>query len=595
MKAIRNQQQISLVLALLGLCGGSLIAAERTPATKPNIVFILADDLGIVDVNAYAARFTGAKPAQMFYETPHLDRLVREGTAFAQAYACPLCSPTRSGILTGRNAARIGLTTAVGWTVRTFYNQAVPPPPGYISQDAIEWPDPNIKIPQALLNGTTLDALPAGQPGDLGRAEVTIAEALTGYESAFIGKWHLGGHGSRGWQPHDQGFEEIAYFDEGSSPYFNWQPGWDNRKLLYPKMPQPELLQGKSGDKLGHEYLTDELTEHAVRFIREHAGEPADGAKKPFFLYLCHFAVHAPFQSPADDIKHFESKPTRGWNGHTNAPYAGMLKRLDDSVGRIMEALATSGLDTNTIMVFMSDNGGVTYTDPAATCNAPFKGGKALQFEGGIRVPLVFRAPGRVPAGQWCEVPVDYSDLFPTFLELAGQKTSMQKNIDGRSLVPLFADPANKKRGYPRDTFYWHYPFNVIVKNPDDGQPAAPHSTIREGDWKLMFDWSGVMKLYNIAKDPFERDDLSAQQPEKAVRLFRKLNDWLDKNVAVKYLPALNPDYDPAKEVRARPFVDLRKQYLGDRRAIRRADTDPRFEILERMKQAKPVPSLSGS
>ena len=274
-KPTRDRQRFKLVLALLGLWGGSILAAEKTPATKPNIVFILADENGIVDVNAYAARFTGTKPAQMFYETPHLDRLVREGTAFSQAYACQLCSPTRASILTGRNAARIGFTTAVGWTVRTFYNQAVPPP-GYISQDAIEWPDPNIKIPQALLNGTTLHALPAGQPGDQGRDEVTIAEALQGYESAFIGKWHVGGHGSRGWQPRDQGFEEIAYFDEGSSPYFNWQPGWDNRKLLYPKMPQPELLQGKSGGKLGHEYLTDELTEHAVRFIKEHAGTPIE-------------------------------------------------------------------------------------------------------------------------------------------------------------------------------------------------------------------------------------------------------------------------------------------------------------------------------
>lgn len=566
----------------------ALVLAQSTPALphdalpeKPNIVFILADDLGIVDVNAYAARFTEARPEQMFYETPHIDRLIREGTAFSQAYACQLCSPTRASILTGKNAARIGFTTAVGRVVRTFYNQGITPPAGYLVQDAVEWPDPNIKVPQALLNGTTLDALPAGQPGDDGRDEVTIAEALRGYRSAFIGKWHVGGHGSRGWQPRDQGFEEIAYFDEGGSPYFNWQPLWDSRKLVHPRMPQPELLQGRSGGRLGHEYLTDELTEHAVRFIQSHADSQA-ARTEPFFLYLCHFAVHTPFQAPAEEVAYFENKPTRGWNGHNHAVYASMVKRLDDSVGRILETLAATGLDSRTLLVFMSDNGGVTYTEPAATSNAPFKGGKALHFEGGIRVPLVLHWPGHVPADQWCDVPVDSSDLFPTLVDLAGQSLETYEDLDGCSLVPLLADPLNSSRRYSRDTFYWHYPFNVIVVNPDDGFPAAPHSTIREGDWKLLFDWSGAMKLYNIALDPFERDELSARHPEKALDLFRKLNDWLDANVDEKYLPALNADYDRAQEVRDRPFVDLRSEYLGGDRAIRGAESDPRFEILQR-------------
>ncbi len=575
-RSARFRLLFPLLLMLSGL--GPAVGA---PA-KPNIIFILADDLGIVDVNAYAARFTGAKPAQMFYETPNLDRLTREGTAFSQAYACQLCSPTRASLLTGKYGARLGFTTAVGGTVQTFYNQGIAPPAGYIGQDALEWPDPNIKIPQALLNATTIDALPAGQPADQGRDEVTIAEALSGYRSAFIGKWHVGGHGSRGWQPSDQGFEEVSYFDEGGSPYFKWREVWDRRKLTHPKMPQPELRQGRSGPNRGQEYLTDELTEHAVEFIRTRGRESATGGK-PFFLYLCHFAVHTPFQGPSADVAYYEKRPTRGWNGHDNAVYAAMLKRLDDSVGRILQTLVTTGIDSNTLVVFMSDNGGVMYTSPLATNNAPFKGGKALHYEGGIRVPLIFRLPGRVPAGRWCEVPVDCNDLFPTLLELAGSDPRPHYaggRIDGRSLVPLFGDLANSKQGYPRDTFYWHYPLNVIVKDPDDGQPSAPHSTIRVGAWKLIFDWSGALKLYNVANDPFEKNERSAAQPERAAALFRQLNDWLDANVAVKYMPALNPAYDPATEVRPRPFVDLRRKYLGEARAIRSAASDPRFALL---------------
>ncbi|MBI5690542.1 MAG: sulfatase [Verrucomicrobia bacterium] len=558
---------------------GVVTPSPSTAAEKPNVIFILADDLGIVDVNAYAARFTGAAPAQMFYETPRLDRLVREGTAFSQAYACQLCSPTRSSLLTGKNAARLGFTTAVGGNVRTFYNQGWRPPPGYLAQDAVEWID-KITIPQALLNGTTIDALPSGQPADEGRNETTIAEAMPGHHSAFIGKWHLGGHGSKGWQPRDQGFEELSYFDEGGSPYFKWRDAWNARKLAHPKMPQAERLQGRTGPNRGQDYLTDELTAHAVEFLRGRAAAPA--ATRPFFLYLCHFAVHTPFQAPAEEVARFEKKPTRGWNGHDNATYAAMLKRLDDSIGRILDTLADTGLERNTLVVFMSDNGGVMYTSPLATNNAPFRGGKALHFEGGIRVPLVFRWPGRLPAGRWCEVPVDCNDLFPTLLELGGYDPRphyASGGIDGRSLVPLFADLGNARKGYPRDTFYWHYPLNVIVKDPDDGQPSAPHSTIRVGDWKLIFDWSGVLKLFNVAADPFEQRELSAAEPERTQRLFRQLNDWLDANVATKYLPALNPNYDPAKEVRARPFVDLRRKYLGETRAIRAASTDPRFAL----------------
>ena len=574
---------LRLLLAILGLATTG--AAAPQAVTRPNIVFILADDLGYTDVNAFASRLTGAKPAEMYYETPNIDRLSREGTAFAQAYACQLCSPTRAGLITGKIAARIGVMTATPGTVKTFYNQGIAPPPGYLANDAIYWGD-NIKIQQALLNGSSLDALPSGQPLDQGRDEITLAEALKDYRSAFIGKWHLGSHGAAGWQPHNQGFEELAYVDEGSSPYFSWRAVWENRQKRFPKMAQPELLAGKAGPDTGRPYLTDSLTETAVQYLRE---QSAQSARKPFFLYLCHLAVHGPEQAKPEDIAHFEKKSTRGWNGHSNAVYAAMIKGLDDSVGRILDTLAQTGLAENTLVVFMSDNGGVTYNSPPATSNAPLKGGKAMMFEGGIRVPLAFRWPGHIAAGQWCDVPVDYADLFPTLLQFAQyDPVEHYQRIDGRSLAPLLKDVGNVQRGYPRDTHYWHYPFNVGIVNPDDGLPPAPHSAIREGDFKLIFDWSGKLYLFDLRTDWREEHSLADSMPAKATDLFRKLNRWIDANVATKYTPLLNPNYDPSKEARRRPFVDLRRQILGEKFAIRPASSDARIEVLSKLNPPKP-------
>jgi len=551
-----------------------LIWSAASAASAPNILFILADDLGYMDINAYATRATGTPAKQQFYETPNLNRLVESSTAFSQAYACQLCSPTRAGLLTGRNAARIGVTTATPSTVETYYNQGRTPPPGYLPHDAIYWGD-NIKIPQALLNGSTLDALPSGQKLDQGRDEITIAEALAGYHSAFIGKWHLGGHGATGWQPENQGFEELAYFDEGSSPYFNWRKAWNNRQKSFPKMPQNDLSRGKTDPAAHADYLTDALTESASRFIKAQAHSTN---AKPFFLYLCHFAVHSPFQAKGEVIKHFEKKPSRGWNGHSNAVYAAMLKSLDDSVGQLLADLETTGLASNTVVVFMSDNGGVTYTDPPATSNAPLKGGKAMLFEGGIRVPLLIHWPGQIPTNQWCKVPVTYEDIFPTLIELSGQNpTGDYDRIDGRSLCGLLHDPQNKRQVYSRDTFLWHYPFNVKVSHPEDGFPPAPHSAIRKGDLKLIYDWSGRLFLYDLSVDTGETNNLASERPEQAKSLFKQLNEWLNQRVAVKYTPAKNPDYDPASEIRPQPFVDLRNKFLGPTSAIRPARSDPRL------------------
>ncbi|MFC1766507.1 sulfatase [Planctomycetota bacterium] len=567
MKCLRNA-----LFSAIWLCA-SVVAAEN----KPNIIFILADDLGMCDVTAYAARFTGTKPARMYYETPHLNRLISEGTAFSQAYACQLCSPTRASLLTGRNAARLGVTTATPGSVKSYYNQGKLPPGDYLPQDAIYWGD-NIKEEQALLNGSTLLALPAGQPGDRAQDEITLAEALQDYHAAFIGKWHLGGHGAEGWQPQNQGFEELSYFDAGGSVYFNWRKHWNRRQKIHSAMPQDQLWMGKSGQDFGKTYLTDELTEHAVQFLQHRA---AQKQAQPFFLYFCHFSVHTPIQAKPEDIAYFKDKSTRGWNGHNDPVYAGMVRSLDDSVGRLMETLKQTGLEDDTLVVLMSDNGGVMYVNGGPTDNQPFKGGKAMMFEGGIRVPLVFRWKGRIAAGQWCDVPVHCTDLFPTLLDLAGYDVEpyvQLGGIDGRSIKGLLSDPQNRNKSYARDTFYWHYPFNVIVKHPDDGVALAPHSAVRQGDYKLIYDWSGRLLLHDIVRDPFEKEDLSEKMPGKTHKLFVKLNDWLDNRVNEKYHPALNPSYGAEKESRSRAFVDLRAKHLGATRAIRSAKSDPRLQ-----------------
>jgi arylsulfatase A-like enzyme len=569
----------------LGLCALlplALVTSAR-PAKPPNILFILADDLGYSDVNAFAAKATGESKDRMFYETPNIDRLAASGIAFSQAYAYQLCSPTRASLLTGKNAPSLGFTTATPQTARSFYALNQQPPAAYLPLDARYWGDP-IQTPQALLNGSTLLALPSGSRTDHGRDELTFAEALTGYRSAFIGKWHVGGHGAKGYQPRDQGFEEIAYFDAGGSQFFKWRQLWDSKTKNDPTMPQKELLWGNSGEDTGEDYLTDNLTTQADRFIRSHHQTLPD---QPFLLYFCQFAVHSPIQAKQQDIDYFETKPTKGWRGHTDATYAGMIRSLDQSVGRLMATLDELKLTHNTLVVFMSDNGGVSYLTKQGgtptTSNYPFKGGKAMMFEGGIRVPLIFRWPAAIPAGNWSDIPVAASDLFPTLVQAGGidpETLRARHRIDGHSLVSLFKDPANKNKGYVRDTFIWHYPFNVAPLHPDDGLPLTPHSAIRKGDFKLIFDWNGRLWLHDIKNDPHENHNLAESMPDKTRELFLELNDWLDANVATKYMPALNPDYDPRTDKRANSFADLRRRLIGPDRAIRPAAGDPRLEQL---------------
>ena len=323
-----NYLIISIFCFMLISCQG-----EKKPE-KPNIILILADDFGYMDSQAYAQHTVGTSKEEMFYETPNIDRLVSEGIAFDQAYANQLCSPTRASLITGKYAARLGFTTATP-SRKTWYNTNQPVPKGSYAHDVIDHHD-DIKIEQALLNGSSNTALPAGAAPDNGWDETTIAEALPDYHSAFIGKWHIGGHGAKGYTPTDQGFDEApAFFDAGGSAYFNWRKSWNDQKKHFKDSPQVRNYMGTAGEETGLDYLTDDLTEQAVRYI-DRRSKIKD---QPFFLYFCHFAVHAPYQAKPEDIEYFNNKPTKGWNEQKNETYASMIRSLDNSVGRILEKL----------------------------------------------------------------------------------------------------------------------------------------------------------------------------------------------------------------------------------------------------------------
>ena len=559
------------------LLGIALFTSCEKTAEKPNIILILADDFGYMDCNAYAARTLGVEPSEMYYETPHLDRLAAEGFSFSRAYANQLCSPTRAAILTGKYAGRLGFTTALPLR-DTYYNQGMEPPGGQYIHDVIYHHD-QISIEQAWLNGSSNAALPAGTSHDNGLDEISLAEALPDYHAAFIGKWHIGGFGSEGYQPAGQGFEPLAWYDSGGSRYFNWREEWNNRSTKkFPEMPQDQWMMGDAGEETGEGYLTDDLTVQALNYLDRRAAIK----DQPFFLYFSHFAVHGPWESKPEDSAYFADKETLGWNGHRYPHYAGMVRGLDNSVGKILEKLEETGLDDNTLVIFMSDNGGFDHRiiprEGIGTSCAPLRGGKACLSEGGIRVPLVIRWKGKVKEGQWCDVPVDCTDLFPTILQAAGYDPETyysEVDIDGRSLLPLLEDPVNREGEYDHDTRYWHYPFNVSLFSPFDGYNLTPRSAIMEKNYKLILDWHGRLKLFDMEKDLEENHNLAGEMPELTLDLFGKLIAWMEAEIAPQYWPVHNPDYNPEKEVRTdAPFVDLYRAYKEGKDIVELAHTD---------------------
>ncbi|MBL9199881.1 MAG: sulfatase [Opitutaceae bacterium] len=471
------------------LFGAAPPAPSSSSGRPPNIVFLLADDLGQRDLGSYGSTF---------YETPHLDRLAREGARFTQAYAaCPVCSPTRASVITGKYPQRTGITDYIG-----------------------------AAQPAAWKRNTRL--APAPYALELALTETTLAEALkpAGYATFFAGKWHLGPEGR--W-PEDQGFDVNLGGNERGGPY-----GGDRYFSPYGN---PRLPDGPKG-----EHLPDRLATEAAKFI-------ATNKARPFLVYLPFYDVHTPLMARADLRAKYEAKRARvapqtqwGKEGErdvrltqNHAVYAGMVEAMDLAVGKIMQALRDHDLERDTLVVFTSDNGGLSTSEGWPTSNHPLRGGKGWLYEGGVREPLIVRWPARITAGKVIDVPVSSPDFFPTFLAAAGVPMPSDHPRDGVDLLPLLT----AGRAPPERALFWHYPHY-------GNQGGAPGASVRRGDWKLI-EWfeDGTIELFNLRADPAEQKNLAAAEPARVKALRAELQAW-QKNVGARF-PSPNSAYDPAK------------------------------------------------
>jgi arylsulfatase A-like enzyme len=459
---------------------------------KPNIVFILIDDLGWRDLGCYGS---------VYYETPVIDRLAREGMLFTNAYAsCPVCSPTRASILTGRYPARIGVTHYIGG-----------------------------KDQGKLLETPYIHHLP------LEEKSLALILREGGYAAWHIGKWHLGGEP---YFPEKHGFDvNIGGCRMGLPEHGYWSP-WDI----------PTLENGREG-----EYLTDALTNHAINLIHNR------DKGKPFFLNLWHYAVHIPIQAHAEDITYFEEKARRlGLDKRTaivegeyhhvehkrgeriqrriiqsDPAYAAMILNLDRNIGRVLDKIRDEGIEKETIVIFVSDNGGVSSAEGSPTCNRPLAEGKGWMYEGGTRIPQIISWPGRIHAGSVCNEAATSTDFYPTLLEYAGLPFMPEQHKDGISIVPLLEETGIPKR----DAIFWHFPHY-------GNQGGTPGCSVRKGKYKLIrFFEDNHLELYDLERDLSELDDLSIALPDIATELNNLLSEWL-KDVCAK-IPALNPEWTP--------------------------------------------------
>lgn len=517
-----------LLVLVLGVACASSSAAERLP----NVVLFLVDDLGWTDLGCYGSPL---------YETPHIDRFAKENVRFTQAYAaCHVCSPTRASIMTGKYPATLQMT---------------------------DWLPGRKEFPfQRLKNATIRQHMPF--------EETTLAEALKehGYATGHFGKWHLGENPSG---PLQHGFEVQVP---------RWNKGWPNAGYHAPF--RLDGLADAPGD-----YLTDRLTDEALKYIEQNR-------ERPFFLYLSHFAVHDPIQGRPDLVRKYRAKLKRNRGGdhqafvlegnpdakdalskaeldallqdeayrgyrvlpnrtvkikqrQDNAQFAGMVESMDESFGRVRSKLETLGLDDNTIVVFYSDNGGMSAANfgrpgrviPAAaldaaysTSNLPLRGAKGWLYEGGIRVPLIVKWPGQGKPGTVCEVPVISPDLYPSILEMAGLPAKPQQHTDGLS----FAGLLKGEKKLNREAIYWHFP------HYSNHGMQSPGGAIRYGDYKLLeYFENHTVQLFNLRNDLGEQHDLAREQPEMTQKLRALLHQWRASVSAVMMEP--NPDYEPAR------------------------------------------------
>ena len=460
----------SLFVTAVGLIPvySSYAQQARDKFAQPNIVLFLVDDLGWKDVGYAGSRY---------YETPNIDKLSKGGAEFTNAYAaCAVCSPTRASIQTGRYPARIGVTD---WIRARF-----------------QLDSPEVKAPQPFEENGDKKLRTPSNPYWMDLGEVTIAEVLkqAGYFTCHIGKWHLG---PDDFYPEKQGYDlNIAGNDMGQ-PVNYFDPYSDKKGVTFPNL-KP---------RLAGEYLTDRLGDELKTVIEHHKAAP-------FFINMCTYAVHTPLMAKMEMIKKYQSKTPDG--GQKNPIYAAMVESMDQTVGILMKTLQENGLLDNTIIIFLSDNGGLI----GPTDNSPLRSGKGYPYEGGIRVPMIVFWNGKIEAGSVCELPVSTVDILPTICRLT--KTVLPKTtIDGRDISPaLFG---KKIKNVP---LFWHFPH---YREPD----IVPYSIIRDGDWKLIKRYEGnEFELFNLKEDFREMTDLSGKYPIKVKQLEGKLSNWLQQTNA---------------------------------------------------------------
>jgi arylsulfatase A len=437
----------------------------KESSSRPNFVFILADDLGWADLGCYGSDL---------HETPNIDRLARQGMRFTDAYAAaPVCTPTRASIMTGKCPARLHMTI--------WYEASANPPQ-------------NRKL------------IPPVTHGNMPHEQVTIAEVLkdAGYFTAHVGKWHLG---DAGHYPQTQGFDVNIGGTFWGAPATYFYPYSGSRRYGGEYRYVPHLEFGAEG-----EYLTDRLTDEALRVM--------DKVKdKPFYLNLCYHTVHTPIEGKSELVEYYKKKVRPGMH-HQNYEYAAMVHSLDENVGRVLAKIDQLGIADRTIVVFFSDNGGYIneFNQKVVTNNFPLRSGKGSLYEGGIREPLIIRWPGMTQPDSVCAEPVCSIDFYPTFLEMTGLAGNPKHNsdMDGISLAPLLKNPADKLK---RQALYWHYPHYYPT--------TTPVGAIRSGRWKLLeYFEDNHIELYNLSSDIGEQNDLAQTMTEKAEELRKRLSAW---------------------------------------------------------------------
>ena len=456
------------------------------PAAPANVVIFVVDDLGQRDIGCYGSSF---------HETPNVDRLAHEGARFTNGYAaCPVCSPTRASLMTGRWPQRTGVTD-------------------YIGADSKGWKR-NTKL------------MPSAYADRLAHPEITLAEMLhqVGYATFFAGKWHLG---PEGWFPEDQGFDINRGGIDRGGPY-------GGNKYFSP-YGNPRLKDGPPG-----EHLPDRLATETCKFIEEHQSGP-------FLAYFAFYSVHTPLMARRDLQEKYEAKrakrgeSTRWGREDTrdvrmtqdHAIYGAMVEAMDLAVGKVLAKLDELHLTENTLVVFTSDNGGLSTSEGWPTSNAPLRGGKGWLYEGGIRVPLVVRWPAQVHPGQTIDAPACSPDLLPTVIAAAESQLPSDHVVDGINLLPIL------KGEVPNRPLYWHYPHY-------GNQGGAPGSAIRVGHYKLI-EWAEDQRreLFDLSVDIGEHSDLSTSMPDKVTELSDLLAKWRTDVGAIQ--PTPNPAYDITK------------------------------------------------